>query len=69
MTLEELIEEIETKHLKKDLESLTAKDRIQVYINVKEYQRAKLMRANFIPEEDEHEKDINIIIRPGGEGV
>lgn len=63
MTLEELIEEIEVKHLQADLESLSPKDRIQVYINVKEYQRAKLMRANFVPEEDEHEKDINIIIK------
>lgn len=62
MTLEELIEEIEVKHLKNDLESLSPKDRIGVYINVKEYQRAKLMRANFVPEEDELEKDIKIII-------
>ena len=64
MTLEELINEIEDNLLEDALEKLakSPKDLFSVYLNVKEYQRAKLMRANFIPEEDNEEKSINITI-------
>lgn len=65
MTIEELIEEIEVNHLEDALEKLSKnpKDLFAVYLNVKEYQRAKLMRANFVPEEDKEEKSINITIK------
>lgn len=64
MTLEELITEIEENHLESALEKLSKnpKDIFSVYVNIKEYQRAKLMRANFVPEEDNEEKSIKIII-------
>ena len=64
MTLEEFIDKIESDYLEEALESLTRspKDLITAYLNVKEYQRAKLMRANFIPEDDDDEKDIKITV-------
>ena len=64
MTLEEFISKIEDEYLEEALESLkrNPKDMVMVYLNAKEYQRAKLMRSNFIPEEDDEEKNITIEI-------
>ena len=62
MTIDSFIEEIEDNRLEKALSELSNKDLIGVYLNALEYQRAKLMRANFIPEEDNEEKDITINI-------
>ena len=64
MTLEDFINKIESDYLEEALALLkkNPKDLITAYLNVKEYQRAKLMRANFIPEEDNKEKSIKITI-------
>lgn len=64
MTLDEFIETIETDYLEKALKALESDPQkmVTVYLSAKEYQRSKLIRANFIPEEDQEEKSINITI-------
>ena len=62
MTIDEFIQNIEENRLEKALKELSNKDLIGVYLNALEYQRAKLMRANFVPEDDTQEKDITINI-------
>ena len=49
MDIDGLVKEIEEKRLKKALDGLTDKDLITVYLNVKEYQRAKLQRTTAAP--------------------
>lgn len=64
MTVDEFIETIENEHLEKALKTL-AKDPetlIKVYLGAKEFQRAKLTRANFVPDPEEEEKVIKIQI-------
>ena len=49
MTLEEFIKELEDNHIQEDIESLSPKDRISIWLSAKEFQRAKLMRGNAVP--------------------
>ena len=65
MTLEEFISKIEDEYLEEALESLkrNPKDMVTVYLGAKEFQRAKLMRSNFIPEDDGLEKSISITVK------
>ena len=53
MTVDEFIERIEDVHLEDALKSLSAnpKDLVMIYLSAKEFQRAKLMRGNAIPNE------------------
>ena len=71
MSLEEFIETIEEDYLQEALEKLTKspKDLISVYLNAKEYQRAKLMRSNFIPNSEEEDREFIITIKEPEEGA
>ena len=62
MKINEFIEAIEEDYLQEALEKLSKspKDLIATYLNAKEFQQAKLMRGNTVPETDESEKDIQI---------
>ena len=49
MDIDQLIKEIEDKHLDKALKELTPKDLFVTYLNIKEFQRAKLQRITAAP--------------------
>ena len=49
MNVEEFIREIEDNHLEHDLNTLSAKDRIAVYLNAKEFLQAKMQRSSAAP--------------------
>lgn len=62
MDVQEFIDKIEDDYLEADLESLTAKDRISVYLNAKEFMQAKLQRATAAPyTHDDTEITITVI--------
>ncbi len=63
MTVDEFIQAIEENYLEKALKELSAEKIIVVYLSAKEYQRAKLTRSNYIPEDEEDEKSIEITIK------
>ena len=63
MTVDEFIQRIEDDYLEKALDELIAKEVIMVYLSAKEFQRAKLTRSNYIPEDEEDEKSIEITIK------
>lgn len=66
MTLEQFISVLEEDYIQEDLDSLTAKDRISIWLSAKEFQRAKLMRGNAVPvESTEDDKKIFINIKDG----
>ena len=64
MTLEQFIQTIEEDLLEEALEKISKspKDLITIYLNAKEYQRAKLMRSNFIPNQGEEDREFIIKI-------
>jgi len=64
MNIEDFIDTIEKEHLEKALDKLkdNPEKLIGISLSALEYRRAKLMRANAIPETDEKEKDIKIEI-------
>lgn len=59
MTIDEALTLIENKYVKADIEAMTAKDRLNFWINLKEFQVPKIQRATFEPVAD---KDIEIEI-------
>ena len=61
MTLEQFIFVLEEDYIQEDLDSLSPKDRITIWLSAKEFQRAKLMRGNAVPI-DENEEDRNIYV-------
>ena len=58
MTLDEFIQTIEEDLLEDALESLSTNPEklVSTYLSAKEYQRAKMIRSNFIPEDNDEEK-------------
>ena len=65
MTLDEFIQTIEEDLLEDALESLSNNPEklVSTYLSAKEYQRAKMIRSNFIPEDNDEEKSIKIVIK------
>ena len=70
MDIETFITEIEEHHLSDALEKLSKnpKDLVMIYLNSLEFKRAKLMRGNAVPtNEEENERDIYVSIHRGVE--
>ena len=51
--IDDLISLLENVYVDKDIKSLEPKERLNVYLNVKEFQRAKIQRMQFEPITDE----------------
>lgn len=62
MTIDEFIEKLEDIYLEDAIKEITAKERITFYLSAKEFQRSKLIRGNYIPEDDSDEKEVKITI-------
>ena len=66
MSIEEFIKVLEEDYIQEDMDSLTPKDRILIWLNAKEFMRSRLMRSGAIPvEETENNKKIFIKIADG----
>ena len=67
MKLEELIKTIEDNYLEEAVEKLakSPKDLITLYANLKEFERAKLMRASHLPETNEKDAEIQFKLASG----
>ena len=60
MTIDEAIDLCESM-AEKDIKELPPKDRLNFWMNIKEFREAKIQRIPWIPDEKEEEDEIKII--------
>ena len=60
MNIEEALELLRNDYVEKDIDDLSAKDRLLFWSNLEEFVRPKLMRGNVVAETDDNEKNITI---------
>ena len=58
MSLDDLIEDYEGGNLEEDWKSLTPKDRLSLYLNAKEFFKAKMQRTSINPNDSKLPDDI-----------